>query len=730
MASTELDAQSSAVAKDGDKHSVIPTFSSKHFINRELSSLEFNSRVLEEAEDCSNPLLERLKFLAIVSSNLDEFFMIRVSGLREQAFSAGAPQDKAADGMAPLAQLKAINQRTRQIVARQYACWNNSVRPALKAAGIEILESDELKKKQRQRLDKFFRDTASLVLTPMAIDPSHPNPQYHNQGLYLATELKRRKARGPKILFAVIQLPAVLPRLVPLGNDKDPKFIFLEEVVASRLPEIFGGYEVLDWTTFRITRDGDIDLLDQEADDMLHLIEERLRARRRADAVRLEVPTGSNKTFLKRLVDKEGLHVASNANAEEYSEVYHLPGPLDLRVLMDLATISNFDHLRDPPFTPRTPRQLVRNPGENLFTNIARRDILLHHPYDSFEPVIQFVRTAAADQHVLAIKQTLYRTSGDSPIVQALIEAAENGKHVTALVELEARFDEAANVNWAREMERAGVHVVYGFMHLKTHCKLSLIVRRESERLRRYVHLSTGNYHPATAKLYTDIGLFTADEDMAADASALFNLLTGYSQGHQWRKLVVAPDDLHRKTIDLIREQADLAQQGLPARIFAKLNSLVDQRVIEALYRASHAGVPIDLVVRSICCLRPGMKGLSENIRVRSIVDRLLEHSRVFVFGTGSNTQIYLSSADWMPRNFHRRVEAMFPIDNDKLRQRVLKEIVPVYLRDNVKARILHTNASYKQCQPTKEDVPFRSQQELLKLHEQKDSKNATPSSA
>lgn len=730
MASTELDTQNSALAKDGDKHSVIQTFSSEHFINRELSSLEFNSRVLEEAEDCSNPLLERLKFLAIVSSNLDEFFMIRVSGLREQAFSAGAPQDKAADGMAALAQLEAINQRTRQVVARQYACWNDSVRPALKAAGIEILESEKLKKKQRQRLDKFFRDTASLVLTPMAIDPSHPNPQYHNQGLYLATELKRRKARGPKVLFAVIQLPAVLPRLVPLGNDNDPKFIFLEEVVASRLPELFGGYEVLDWTTFRITRDGDIDLLDQEADDMLHLIEERLRARRRADAVRLEVPTGSNKTFLKRLVDKEGLRLASNANAEEYSEVYHLPGPLDLRVLMDLARISNFDHLRDPPFTPRTPRQLVRNPGDNLFTNIARRDILLHHPYDSFEPVIQLVSTAAADPHVLAIKQTLYRTSGDSPIVQALIEAAENGKHVTALVELKARFDEAANVNWAREMERAGVHVVYGFMHLKTHCKLSLIVRRESERLRRYVHLSTGNYHPATAKLYTDMGLFTADEDMAADASALFNLLTGYSQGHPWRKLVVAPDDLHRKTIDLIHEQSDLAQQGMPARIFAKLNSLVDQHVIEALYRASQAGVPIDLVVRGICCLRPGMKGLSENIQVRSIVDRLLEHSRVFVFGTGTNTQIYLSSADWMPRNFHRRVEAMFPIENDKLRQRILKEIVPVYLRDNVKARILHMDASYKQCQPTKKDVPFRSQQELLKLHERRDSKNTTSSSA
>ena len=463
---------------------------------------------------------------------------------------------------------------------------------------------------------------------------------------------------------------------------------------------------------------------------MLHLIEERLRARRRADAVRLEVPTGSNKTFLKRLVDKEGLRIASNANSEEYSEVYHLPGPLDLRVLMDLAKVSNFDHLRDPPFTPRTPRQLVRNPSDNLFTNIARRDILLHHPYDSFEPVVQFVRTAAADPHVLAIKQTLYRTSGDSPIVQALIEAAENGKHVTALVELKARFDEAANVNWAREMERAGVHVVYGFMHLKTHCKLSLIVRRESERLRRYVHLSTGNYHPATAKIYTDMGLFTADEDMAADASALFNLLTGYSQGHPWRKLVVAPDDLHRKTIDLIREQSDLAQQGLPARIFAKLNSLVDQHVIEALYRASQAGVPIDLVVRGICCLRPGMKGLSENIRVRSIVDRLLEHSRIFVFGTDTNAQIYLSSADWMPRNFHRRVEAMFPIDNDKLRQRVLKEIVPVYLRDNTKARILQTDASYKQCQPTKKDAPFRSQQELLKLHARKDSKNTTPSSS
>lgn len=705
-------------------------FQPEHFINRELSSLEFNARVLEEAEDESTPLLERVKFLAILSSNLDEFFMIRVAGLREQAFEAGAPHDKTADAMPSLTQLQSITQRTREIVDRQYHCWNNSVLPALREAGIDILHDGELNVEQREKLNRFFRETASLVLTPMAIDPSHPNPRYHNQGLYLAAELKRQNARGPQHLFAVVQIPTVLPRLVPIGSPENPQFMFLEEAVASRLPDLFGGYEALDWTTFRITRDSDIDLLDQEADDMLHLIEERLRARRRADAVRLEVQPGANSRFLEMLIEKEEIRIASEDNPGGYSEVYEVPGPIDLRALMALVQIPGFGQLRDATFSPHPPRGLHRSSDGRLFDQIAQGDVMLHHPYESFQPVIQFVAAAARDPQVLAIKQTLYRTSGDSPIVRALIEAAENGKHVTALVELKARFDEAANVNWAREMERAGVHVVFGFLDLKTHCKLSLVVRREGEKLRRYVHLSTGNYHPSTAKRYTDIGLFTADRDIAEDASALFNLLTGYSQGHQWRKVVVAPDDLQRRTLDLIQEQTNLAREGKPSRIFAKLNALVDRKAIEALYRASQAGVPIDLIVRGICCLRPGMPGISENIRVRSIVDRFLEHSRIFVFGDGEDAQVFLSSADWMPRNFYRRVEAMFPMENKDIRARILLEIVPVYLRDNIKARELLSDGTYRRISPQDDELHFRAQQELLHLHEQYHPDDASPASA
>ena len=704
---------------EGDPPAGQQVFQPEHFINRELSTLEFNARVLEEAEDKSNPLLERVKFLAILSSNMDEFFMIRVAGLREQAFAAEAPQDKTADRMPSLVQLQTIARRTRQLVARQYQCWNDSVRPALRKAGIEILSNGELDDDQRSRLDEFFHDAALLVLTPMAIDPSHPNQRYHNQGLYLAVELERHEGLGPSHFFAVVQLPTVLPRLVPLGSSKYPKYIFLEEVVAARLPQLFGGSEVLDWTTFRITRDSDIDLLDREADDMLHLIEERLRAQRRADAVRLEVPSDANPGFLAMLIDKEEIRIAPDSNPDGYSEVYYVPGPLDLSALMALIKIVDFSELRDTGFSARPPRNLRHRRSDEFFAEIARADILLHHPYDSFEPVVQFIQHAAEDPGVLAIKQTLYRTSGDSPIVKALIEAAENGKHVTALVELKARFDEAANVNWAREMERAGVHVVFGFLDLKTHCKLSLVVRREVDGLRRYVHMSTGNYHPATAKLYTDLGLFTAEEDFATDASALFNLLTGYSQGHQWRKIVIAPDDLQRCTVELIREQTQLAREGKPSRIFAKLNSLVDRKVIEALYRASQAGVPIDLIVRSICCLRPGMPGISENIQVCSIVDRFLEHSRIFVFGVDHEAQVYVSSADWMPRNFYRRVEAMFPIEDEKLKQRILGEIIPVYLRDNVKARILRSDATYERAHPGDGETPFRSQIELLFLHEQ-----------
>jgi polyphosphate kinase len=414
-------------------------------------------------------------------------------------------------------------------------------------------------------------------------------------------------------------------------------------------------------------------------------------------------------------VEEESLRDSADRSSESYGEVYRIPGPVDLTAMMELVQLPDRHLLRDPPFSPQPPRNIRWRRGEELFETIARRDVLLHHPYDSFDPVVDFINTAAKDPKVLAIKQTLYRTSGDSPITRALMQAADNGKHVTALVELKARFDEERNVGWARQMERGGVHVVFGFLDLKTHCKLAMVVRQEGQALKRYVHLGTGNYNPTTALYYTDLGLFTANDDIADDASALFNLLTGYSQGHHWRKLVVAPESLHRRTIELIEEQIERARTGRGSRIFAKLNALVDHRVIEALYRASQAGVPIELVVRGVCCLRPGIPGISENIRVTSIVDRFLEHSRLLVFSPDDEAQIFLSSADWMPRNFYRRVEVMFPIEEPDLKDRVLREIVPIYQRDNVKARVLNTDGSYFRPHENGE-LLHRSQAELLTL--------------
>jgi polyphosphate kinase len=687
------------------------TFPPELFINRELSWLEFNARVLEEAEDEQTPLLERVKFLAIFSANLDEFFMVRVAGLREQAFGDGAPQDYSPDGLRAIAQLQRITKRTQELVTAQYRCWNDAVRPALTREGIKLLTPPELNEDQQAAIDRFFRERALPILTPMAVDPAHPSPRYHNRGLYLAAMLERRRGLGPKQLFAVVQVPQVLPRLVPLGAGDDTQFMLLEDLVSARLPELFGGFEVLSWTTFRITRDSDIDLIEQESDDMLRLIEDRLKTRQRGEAVRLEVAAGGSEELNRLIIDEESIR--DNA-PEGYSEVYRIAGPLDLSAMMELVKIADREQLRDPQFSPQMPRGLRRR--DDLFATIARRDILLHHPYDSFDAVVDFVTKAANDPKVLAIKQTLYRTSGDSPITRALIQAADNGKHVTALVELKARFDEANNVSWARQLERAGVHVVFGFLDWKTHCKLSLVVRQEAGALKRYVHLGTGNYNPTTALVYTDLGLFTADEDICTDASALFNLLTGYSQGHQWRKLVVAPTDLHRRTLQLIDEQTQRAAEGKPARIFAKINAIVDHRVIEALYRASQAGVPIDIVDRGISCLRPGVPGTSDNIRVRSIVDRFLEHSRVYVFGPDDDCQVFLSSADWMPRNFYRRVEVMFPIEQADLRDRILHEIVPAYLMDNVKARVLQPDGFYVHQPVTGGETPFRAQERLLAL--------------
>jgi polyphosphate kinase len=698
---------------------VQPTFLPEHFINRELSWLEFNARVLEEAEDGKNPLLERAKFLAIFASNLDEFFMVRVAGLREQAFGDMLPQDPPADGLKPLAQLQRIARRTEQLVAQQYGCWNESIVPALSAAGVRIHAIKDLDSSAGKSLDKYFRQVVFPVLTPMAIDPAHPSPRFHNRGLYLAAMLERVTGIGPQRLFAVVQVPQVLPRFVAVVPDDKQNFVMLEDLIASRLPDLFGGYTIVDHGTFRLTRDMDVNLLEQEADDMLRSIETRLRARQRTEAVRLEISAGMNPAVLKMLVTEEELHYDTKAADDAYNEVYEVNGPLDMTCLHDLAQQADRKDLRDPPFVPRPPVNLPDY--DDLFAEIADHDVLLHHPYDSFVPVLNFIELAARDPQVLAIKQTLYRTSGgDSPVIRALAEAAENGKQVTALVELKARFDEANNITWARHLERAGVHVVFGFMGLKTHCKLAMVVRKEGKKVRRYVHLSTGNYNPNTALVYTDLGLFTADKVMADDVSALFNFLTGYSQNHEWQKLVIAPSDLKRRTIDLINEQARRAQDGKRSRIIAKLNSLVDRRTIEALYNASQAGVPIDLLIRGICCLRPGLAGISENIRVHSIVDRFLEHSRIMVFGEGSKEQVFLSSADWMPRNFDRRVEVMFPVEAEDIRRRIVEEIIPTYLNDNEHTRVLQPDGSY--TRPVAGSGPtHRSQMELLTMAASRD---------
>jgi polyphosphate kinase len=693
-------------------------FTPDNFINRELSWLEFNARVLEEAMDESTPLLERVKFLSIFSSNLDEFFMVRVAGLREQAFGAGAPQDYAPDQLSPLVQLQRIAARSRELIKGQYRCWNKSIVPQLVAEGIELLAYEELKRGELKELDRFFNQRAFPILTPMAVDPSHPRPQYHNRALYVAALLRRHSGLGPRDLFAVVQLPKVLPRLVPVRADQQNRFILIEDAVVARLPELFGGFDIITSSTFRISRDSDIELLEQEADDMMRLIEQRIKARERGQAVRVEVSSDTSDELLRLIVEAEDIQEGvMGDDAPPYGEVYRIKGPIDMTAMNELLSLPGRDQLRDPPFTPRPPEGWDKSAHQDPFQVISRRDILLHHPYESFDPVVDFVSRAANDPRVLAIKQTLYRTSGDSPVVTALMRAAENGKQVTALIELKARFDEANNVSWARQLEKAGVHVVFGFLDLKTHCKVSLVVRQENEGLRQYVHLGTGNYNPATAVCYTDVGLFTTNEDIAADVTALFNLLTGYSQGHQWRKLIVAPDDLHRRTVEMINEQAELAAAGKPSWIFAKMNALVDHRVIAALYAASQAGVPIDLIIRGICSLRPGMEGISENIRVHSIVDRFLEHSRIYAFGPGQDAKVFLSSADWMPRNFYRRVEVMFPVDAPGLRRRVINDIIPAYLADNVKTRVLGPDGVYHRAQPAEGEPLHHVQVELLGLN-------------
>ena len=678
----------------------LPEFSQEHYLNRELSWIEFNARVLEEAADPSNPRLERIKFLSIVSSNLDEFFEVRVAGLQEQLYAGLEPQDFPADGLAPAEQLARIEQRVHRLVDDQYRLLHEELIGQLQESGIQWLRLEELTAAERNYVDTLFRTSIYPVLTPLAIDPGHPFPHVHNKSLNIALLVERKHANQLQELFAVVQVPAVLDRVVLLPGSPDRvRYVLLEDVIAAHLGTLFGGFRVLRHTVFRVTRNTDLTIDEDDAEDLLQTIEENLRQRMRGDAVRLEISDTADERFVHMLVTAHDLHA---------QDVYRVRGPVDLTVLLALHRLDGFRQLRDEPLIPGLPPAFAS--GADVFEVIREQDVLIHHPFESFGSVVNFIERAADDPNVLAIKQTLYRTSGGSPIIRALERAAQNGKQVTALVELKARFDEENNIVWARSLEYAGVHVVYGVVGLKTHCKASLVVRREPDGIRRYVHLATGNYNPTTARTYTDLGLFTANPEFGEDTSELFNLLTGYSQGRRWRKFLVAPLGLRERVLELIDREGRNAEASRPARIIVKMNALVEPTVIDALYRAGRSGVRIDLIVRGTCCLRPGIPGLSENIRVISIVDRFLEHSRIFYFHNAGDPEVYLGSADWMPRNFFRRIELMFPVEAPRLKAQLTEKLLPIILSDNVKARELRPDGTYVRVAPTDGQEPIRSQ--------------------
>jgi polyphosphate kinase len=655
------------------------------FLNRELSWLAFNDRVLADAKDPSLPPYERLKFLSIVSSNLDEFFMVRVAGVKQQIL--GGVGERTADGMRPSEQLDAISRAAHATVDEQYRVFQEELLPLLSTHGISILPADALSAEQQAAARAYFSSSVFPALTPLAVDQGHPFPHLRNKSLNLAVLLRRetkRRRRSPKERsFAVVQVPSVLRRLVPVpGGGRC--FILLEDLIAAHVADLFPGFKVEQKAVFRLLRNWDLTVDEEDSEDLLSSIQEELRRRDRGAAVRLELDANASQEL------EQALSEALRLGPED---VYRIRGPVQLTDLMALAEVDSRAEMAVEPFVPVVP-QAIRA-ADSIFSAIADKDILLHHPYESFDPVVRFIEEAAEDPNVLAIKQTLYRISGDSPIARALTRAVDNGKQVAVLVELKARLDEANNVAWARRMEENGVHVVYGLIGLKTHVKVALVVRREGNGIRRYVHLGTGNYNTLTARQYTDISMFTARQEIADDISALFNLLTGYAEPPAWKRLAVAPFGLQERVIELIERERERARKGEPARIVAKMNSLVDPSVIRALYLASQAGVQIDLLVRGICCLRPGVPGVSDNIRVTSIVDRFLEHSRIFCFGSPERAEVYLASADWMPRNFQRRVEVMFPVEDAAIRARVLEEILGLGLRDNVKRQALLPDGTY-----------------------------------
>jgi polyphosphate kinase len=680
--------------------------SSALYLNRELSWLEFNARVLAEAESESVPLLERLKFHAIVSSNLDEFFMVRVAGLKQQL--TGEVDEMGPDGMTVSEQLAAISRRVHELAAAQSQSLTGFL-PKLADAGIVFVKPALLSPDALAELDARFHNEVFPILTPIAIDPGHPFPQVRNRSLNLGVMFTREGTLEHG--FGVVQVPSMLPRLLPVSGVKTPSgqpaaraYVLLEELVARHVSTIFPGVRVEGLYVFRVTRNFDIEVDEEEAEDLLQSIQQELRRRERGNAVRLEVAGDPPAGSLAKLVKAFKL--------DPERDVYSVTGVLNVADLMSAVRFEG-RALRDEPFMPHAVPPL--RDADDVFAVIRDQDVLLHHPYESFDAVVDLIARAADDPDVLAIKQTLYRAGGDSPIVKALVRAAESGKQVTAIVELKARFDEESNIVWARMLEHAGAHVVYGLLGLKTHAKCLLIVRREKGKLRRYAHLSTGNYNPTTARLYTDYSLFTARPDICADVSSLFNLLTGYSAPPKWNELIVAPLGLHEAVLALIAREAEHARAGRPARLVAKMNSLVDADVIEALYRASQAGVPITLLVRGICCLRPGIPRVSETIEVRALIDRFLEHGRVFHFANGGKDEVYMGSADWMPRNFHRRVEEMLAVDDPAIRARLI-EIMALQMADNVKSWMLKPDGKYERVQPKPGAPAMRCQAKFIEM--------------
>lgn len=661
----------------------------ENFTNRELSWLEFNQRILGEARDRKNPLFERMKFLSITASNLDEFFMVRIASLKDMVNAGYKKKDIA--GMTPQEQLGALNEKTHAFCEKQYTTYNRSLLPKLSEAGLEIVTFNSLSEKEEEFLEEYFHKNVYPVLTPMAIDSSRPFPLIQNKTLNIAALIKSRgedKKEKKDYDIATVQVPSVLPRVIVLpqkdGGKRKCRVILLENVIEHYLDVLFLNHEIICSAPYRIMRNADLSIDEDDAEDLLKEIEKSLKMRQWGEVIKFEYEERMDSRLEKYLKKQFKVHPC---------DMYAFNGPLDLTFLMKCYGIEGFSDLKEKPYTPQKNKKLRAD--KNIFTQIRKGDVLLHHPYESFDPIVAFIRQAAEDKDVLAIKQTLYRVSGHSPIIAALAQAAENGKQVTVLVELKARFDEENNINWARKLEKAGCHVIYGLVGLKTHCKIALVVRKEADGIRRYVHLGTGNYNDSTAKLYTDTGMFTCRDVVGEDATAVFNMLSGYSEPANWNRLIVAPIWMKKRFLEMIHRETKNAKEGKPAKIIAKCNSLCDRKIILALYEASCAGVQVDLIVRGICCLVAGKPGVSENIRVRSIVGTFLEHARIFYFYNDGHEEIYMGSADWMPRNLDRRVEIVFPVEEEELKEKA-KHILDVQLSDTLKAHRLLEDGTYQ----------------------------------